>query len=56
LKGKGPTGAALSTRNRPEITFALTERAPVDKIPLITVGYGRSESQDGQVFMWNSLC
>ena len=27
------------------ITFALTEKAPGDKIPLITAGYGRSESQ-----------
>lgn len=35
------------------ITFALTEKAPVDKIPLITAGYGRSESQDGGVFKWN---
>ncbi len=34
-------------------TFALTEKAPVDKIPLITTGYGRSESQDGMVFKWN---
>jgi branched-chain amino acid transport system substrate-binding protein len=29
------------------VTFALTEKAPVDKIPLITAGYGRSESQNG---------
>ena len=35
------------------ITFALTEKAPVDKIPLITAGYGRSESADGGVFKWN---
>jgi branched-chain amino acid transport system substrate-binding protein len=35
------------------ITFALTEKAPGDKIPLITAGYGRSESQDGGVFKWN---
>jgi hypothetical protein len=35
------------------ITFALTEKAPVDKIPLITAGYGRSESQNGAVFTWN---
>ncbi|MCU0968485.1 MAG: ABC transporter substrate-binding protein, partial [Rubrivivax sp.] len=35
------------------ITFALTEKAPVDKIPLITAGYGRSESTDGMVFKWN---
>jgi branched-chain amino acid transport system substrate-binding protein len=33
--------------------FALTEKAPVDKIPLITMGYGRSESRDGSVFEWN---
>ncbi|MFG6448538.1 ABC transporter substrate-binding protein [Roseateles sp. BYS180W] len=35
------------------VTFALSEKAPIDKIPLITVGYGRSESQDGGVFKWN---
>ena len=35
------------------ITFALTEKAPNDKIPLITGGYGRSESTDGMVFKWN---
>ena len=35
------------------ITFALTEKAPGDKIPLITAGYGRSESADGGVFKWN---
>ena len=50
LKGKGATVfQPLSTG----ITFALTEKAPVDKIPLITAGYGRSESQDGSVFTWN---
>ncbi len=35
------------------VTFALTEKAPGDKIPLITSGYGRSESADGNVFKWN---
>jgi branched-chain amino acid transport system substrate-binding protein len=35
------------------ITFALTDKAPGDKIPLITLGYGRSGSQDGSVFKWN---
>ena len=50
LKGKGATVfQPLSTG----ITFALTEKAPGDKIPLITAGYGRSESQDGNVFKWN---
>jgi len=50
LKGKGATVfQPLSTG----ITFALTEKAPNDKIPLITAGYGRSESQDGMAFKWN---
>ena len=50
LKGKGATVfQPLATG----ITFALTEKAPADKIPLITAGYGRSESQDGGVFKWN---
>ena len=35
------------------VTFALTEKAPIDKIPLISMGYGRSESRDGSVFQWN---
>ncbi len=35
------------------ITFALTEKAPIDKIPIISMGYGRSESRDGSVFQWN---
>jgi branched-chain amino acid transport system substrate-binding protein len=35
------------------ITFALTDKVPADKIPLITGGYGRSESTDGMTFKWN---
>ena len=34
-------------------TFAITEKAPADKIPIVTLGYGRSESADGTVFKWN---
>ncbi len=51
LKGKatGSIFQPLSTG----ITFALTEKAPSDKNPLITGGYGRSESSDGNVFKWN---
>jgi branched-chain amino acid transport system substrate-binding protein len=53
LKGKGPTGAAYFNPLSTGITFALTEKAPVDKIPVISMGYGRSESRDGSVFSWN---
>jgi branched-chain amino acid transport system substrate-binding protein len=53
LKNKGPTGTAFINPFSTGVTFALTEKAPVDKIPLITMGYGRSESRDGSVFAWN---
>ena len=52
LKGKHG-GATLFQPLSTGITFALTEKAPGDKIPLITSGYGRSESTDGMVFKWN---
>lgn len=53
LKSKGPTGATVVQPLSTGVTFALTEKAPKDKIPLITAGYGRSESADGAVFKWN---
>ncbi len=53
LKGKGPTGATSFSPLSTGITFALTEKVSADKIPLITMGYGRSESTDGSVFAWN---
>src|SRR6266550_4714611 len=53
LKGKGPTGAAAFNPLSTGITFALTEKAPGDKIPLLTSGYGRSESGDGNVIPWS---
>jgi len=52
LKGKNG-GATVFQPLSTGITFALTEKAPGDKIPLITAGYGRSESADGNVFKWN---
>ncbi len=52
LKGKYG-GATVFQPLSTGITFALTEKAPIDKIPVITSGLGRSESQDGGVFKWN---
>ena len=52
LKGKGPTGASLFMPLSTGITYALMDKAPVDKIPLLTSGYGRSESADGNVVRW----
>src|SRR5262249_60102496 len=53
LKAKGSTGAPYVIPLSTGITFALTEKAPADKIPIISMGYGRSESRDGSVFQWN---
>lgn len=50
LKGKTNT---LFDPQATGITFALTDKVPHDKIPLVTLGYGLSASQDGGVFKWN---
>jgi branched-chain amino acid transport system substrate-binding protein len=45
---KGRPGVALFDPQATGITFALTEKVPTDKIPLITLGYGLSVAQDGR--------
>jgi branched-chain amino acid transport system substrate-binding protein len=50
LKGKGPTGAAAMPMHSTVLTYALTERATHDHIPLLTVGIGRADAADGRVF------
>src|SRR5688572_2840546 len=52
LKGKNG-GASFVQPLSTGATFAITEKAPADKIPVVTIGYGRSESADGTVFKWN---
>src|SRR5690606_20545087 len=53
MKNNGPTGAPVFHPWSTGVTFALTDKTAVDKIPLITLGYGRGESADGTVFKWN---
>ena len=50
---KSKPGVTLFDPQATGITFALTEKAPVDKIPLMTLGYGLSVAQDGMAFKWN---
>ena len=40
LKGKGPTGAAVFQPLSTGITYAITEKATADKIPVHSMGYG----------------
>jgi len=49
LKANATVMQPLSTG----VTFAATEKADTDKVPIVTFGYGRSESADGNVFKWN---
>jgi branched-chain amino acid transport system substrate-binding protein len=50
LKAKGPTGAAAFQLSHTPLTYALTERATHDNIPLLASGLGRSDASDGRVF------
>src|SRR6478752_5182619 len=52
LKGKG-TGASGFDTQSTGITFAVTDKAFVDKVSVETAGYGLSQSSDGTVFEWN---
>jgi branched-chain amino acid transport system substrate-binding protein len=50
LKARGSTGAAVFHPTGTPLTYALTERAAHDQIPLLTVGGGRVDAADGRVF------
>ena len=50
LKAKGPTGAAAFYPTGTPLTYALTERATRDQIPLVAMGIGRSDAAEGRVF------
>jgi branched-chain amino acid transport system substrate-binding protein len=50
LKGKGPTGGTVFSPLSTGITYSLIDRSTADKIPLVTMGYGRTDAADGRVF------
>ena len=50
LKKQGPTGATVFAPLSTGITYSLIERATADKIPVISMGYGRADASDGRVF------
>lgn len=49
-KKKGPTGASMIHPLSTGITYSLIEKATQDKIPLVSLGYGRTDATDGRVF------
>ena len=50
LKNKGPTGASMFNPLGTGLTYAILEKAAADKIPVVTLGYGRTDASDGRVF------
>ena len=49
-KNKGPTGAAMIHALSTGITYSLIEKGTADKIPIVSIGYGRTDAADGRVF------
>jgi branched-chain amino acid transport system substrate-binding protein len=49
-KNHAPTGATVVHPLSTGITYSLIEKATADKIPLISMGYGRTDAADGRVF------
>ncbi len=52
LKNQGEHGATVVHPLSTGITYRLIERATADKIPLISMGYGRTDATNGKVFPW----
>src|SRR5438105_7456027 len=51
LKQKGG-GATLVQPLSTGITYSLIDRVANDKVPMVTLGYGRTDAADGRVFPW----
>ncbi len=50
LKKKGTTGNTVFQPLSTGITYSVIDRATADKIPVISMGYGRTDASDGRVF------
>ena len=50
LKGRGEKGATVFNPLGTGLTYAIMERATEDKIPILTMGYGRTDATDGRVW------
>ena len=45
-------GASLVNPYSTGITYQLIPKAPVDEVPVLSMGYGRTSAADGRVFPW----
>ncbi len=49
-KNHGPTGATLIHPLSTGITYSLIDKGTADRIPIVSIGYGRADAADGRVF------
>ena len=52
LKEKGSTGNSVFQPVSTGITYSVLDKVAQDKIPMVTIGYGRTDAADGRVFPW----
>ncbi|WP_374241968.1 ABC transporter substrate-binding protein [Zoogloea sp.] len=52
LKKKGSTGNTVFQPVSTGITYSVLDKVVQDKIPMVTIGYGRTDAADGRVFPW----
>src|SRR5437773_1796240 len=51
-KKRGHTGASLVHPLSTGITYSLIDKGTADHIPIVSIGYGRTDASDGRVFPW----
>lgn len=51
-KGIAPSGALAISPYSTGITYLIIPKASVDKIPILSMGYGRTSAANGRVFEW----
>jgi len=51
-KKHAPTGASLVMPLSTGITYSLIDKGTEDHIPIVSIGYGRTDASDGRVFPW----
>lgn len=52
LKRRGATGNSTFQPLSTGITYSVLDKVAEDKIPMVTIGYGRTDAADGRVFPW----
>lgn len=52
LKNRGATGNSTFQPLSTGITYSVLDKVAEDKIPMVTIGYGRTDAADGRVFPW----